>query len=92
MRRILEAHEVTGKEFSTSGGVCLIQLEGHAGGEWQLESKRIMGAGWVQDQMTFKDNGIKAWHTSHELTYRLVGGSVGAVANLSSAMYVGNNR
>ena len=89
MQKILESHEATGQEFSTPGGVSLIQLENHAGGEWQLESKKFSGDGWVQDQMTFDDNGLKAWHTSSKLTYRLTGGSMGAEAYLFSTLYVG---
>ena len=89
MRKILGSNEETGREFSTRGGICIIQLENHAGGEWQLESKKISGDGWVQDEMTFDDSGLKAWYSADRLTYRLTGGNVGAEANLLAAHDVG---
>ena len=92
MQKILESNEATGKEFSTPGGICLVQLENHAGGEWQLESKKFSGDGWVKDQMTFVDEGRKAWYTTYDSKYRLTGGDVGAEAYLLSSRDIGSKR
>ena len=92
MQKILESTDATGKEFSTPGGVCLIQLENHAGSTWQLEAMKIDKTGWVEDQMTFDDDGLKAWWSAHEVIYRLTGGSVGAEAYLISVKDVGNRQ
>ena len=92
MRKILGDADATGKEFSTPGGVCLIQLENHAGGTWQLEAMKIDKTGWVEDEMTFDDDGLQAWWSAQELTYRLTGGSVGAQAHLLSCKDIGNRQ
>ena len=92
MQQILKSTETTGGEFSTPGGTCLILLEGHAGGTWQMEAKRKDGTVWVEDEMKFTGSGLKVWWSAHELRYRLTGGSAGAESFLVSIRDVGNRQ
>ena len=85
MKKILESTETTGQPFRAAGGVLIIQLEEHAGGTWRLEARSVSNPTvWVEDEMTFTDDGRKAFYASPELDYRLTGGAVGAVAYLLS--------
>ena len=86
MLSILDATQTTGDEFYPPGGTALILLTGHAGGTWQLEVQAPDGT-WVEDEMTFTDNGIKAWFNVAHLKYRLTGGNAGAKAWVFSNGY-----
>lgn len=79
MQKILLSTETTGDAFTPNGGTALIVLSGHAGGTWQLQVSTPDGT-WVDDEMTFTDDGIQAWHCTSELSYRLTGGTAGAEA------------
>ena len=86
MQQVLDASQTTGSEFTHPGTVAFLILADHIGGTWQLQVKAPNGT-WVDDEMTFIDDGIQIWYGTPSLPYRLTSGSVGASAWLLTNAY-----
>ena len=81
MKKILDTSESTGSTFSLPRGhrVATI-LTGHSGGTWTMQFQDPDGT-WVDiGDQEFDGDGYWAWYASHELSYRLTGGTAGAKA------------
>ena len=91
MNRILKDDQATGASFRVRTGnptfsgsqdlasIHHILLTEHAGGIWVLQARDPDDPDdWVDSDVDFDDNGVKSFHASPELEYRLTGGSMGA--------------
>ena len=80
MNQILIATQGTSDIWLFSGKDGTIVLTNHAGGTWTLQVE-APDATWIDTDVTFTDNGIKAdFVTTPGLRYRLNGGDAGATA------------
>ena len=87
--QILEATETTGSVFDTYGGLYEVHLEAHSGGVWTVEQRARVAGAWIETDLTFDDDGVKAIFTTTAWEYRITGGTVGAIAYMAAAILVG---
>ena len=89
--QVLKEDQITGASFRIRTGnptfigsqdipnICHIQLRDHAGGTWTLQDQ-APDESWDDTDIAFDANGIKSFHASPEIPYRITGGTVGAKA------------
>ena len=65
--------------FKTREGSRVLLIDRYQGGTWTLQALTPWGD-WVDTNVTFDSDGIKAFVTDFGITYRLAGGDVGARA------------
>ena len=81
MIQILTGSETTSLEFGSRGQYAAILLASHAGGTWTLQVKTPEDpAQWVDTNVTFTGDNMESFVAMPGVTYRLDGGTAGAVA------------
>ena len=91
MKQVLKADQLIGATFRVRTGnptftgsqdlaaIHHVLLTEHAGGTWELQARDPDDPDdWVATDIEFDDNGIKTFHASPEVEYRLAGGTIGA--------------
>ena len=92
MNQILKDSQTTGASFRVRTGNPtytgsqdisavhhIILVDYQSGASWTLQAEAPDGT-WIDTDIEFNNDGIKSFHATPELSYRLTGGVVGASA------------